>query len=187
MKDTIKKAITSTLVNGFELVEGVPQPVTLEIEGRMSKERLEGFIRRNYRNQVLVANVTYAKTYYELDTVKALENATNEKQNTDDITLGESFTRVDFFRLDYIHDEKTNEKLPIAVKDYIVLNGAMLQERAFGAARRATDFDIIPYASTQTREKSYISRNKFFELAEKCDVPTSETVEENTDTENEEN
>ena len=185
MKDTIKKAITSTIVNGFELVNGTPQPVTLEIEGRMSKERVEGFIRRNYKNHVLVASVTYAKTYYELDTVKALENATSEKQNADDITLGESFTRVDFFKLEYVDDN--GEKVATTVKDSIVLSGAMLQERAFGAARRATDYDIIPYASEQTRAKSYITRNKFFELAEKCDAPTDETVAENEVSESDEN
>lgn len=186
MKDTIKKAITSTIVNGFELVNNVPQPVTLEIEGRMSQERVEGFIRRNYKNQVLVAGVTYAKTYYELDTVKALENATSEKKNADDITLGESFTRVDFFKLAYV-DGENGEKVATTVKDSIVLSGAMLQERAFGAARRATDYDIIPFASEQTRAKSYITREKFFELASKCDAPTDETVNENADTENDEN
>ena len=186
MKDTIKKAITTTIVNGFELVNGTPQPVALEIEGRMSQERVEGFIRRNYKNQVLVASVSYAKTYYELDTVKALENATNEKKNADDITLGESFTRVDFFKLAYV-DGDNGEKVATTKKDSIVLSGAMLQDRAFGAARRATDFDIIPYASEQTREKSYISRNKFFELATKCEAPANEIADENTDSENEEN
>ena len=186
MKDTIKKAITNTIVNGFELVNNVPQPVTLEIEGRMSQERVEGFIRRNYKNQVLVAGVTYAKTYYELDTVKALENATDEKQNADDITLGESFTRVDFFKLAYVENEN-GEKVATTVKDSIVLSGAMLQDRAFGAARRATDFDIIPFASTQNRAKSYITRDKFFELATKCEAPSDENVDENVDSANEEN
>ena len=155
MSNVITKGITSTIVSGFELKDGMPVPVTVTLEGAVTKERAEGTIRRKH-GQMLISSVEQVRAYYQLDKTVALENATNERTSRDDIALGETSTTVYFLQL--VEAGKKDVK-----EGHVVLNGAMTESRAFGAARRACEFDILPYAAEQTREKCFISREKFFE------------------------
>lgn len=162
MSNVITKGITSTVVSGFELQDGMPVPVTVTLEGAITKERAEGAIRRKH-GQMLISNVEQVRAYYQLDKSVAMENATNERASRDDIALGETSTTVYFLQL--VEAGKKDVK-----EGHITLEGAITEPRAFGAARRACDFDILPYASEQTRAKCFISRDKFFELATPCDA-----------------
>lgn len=173
MSNVITKGITSTIVSGFELKDGIPVPITVTLEGAVTKERAEGTIRRQY-GQMLISNVEQIRAYYQLDKETALENATTERASRDDITLGETSTTVYFLKLVEAGKKEVEES-------HITLEGAMTETRAFGAARRACEFDILPYASEQTREKCFISRAKFFELATPCDA--SEIADETEDSE----
>lgn len=168
MSNVITKGITSTVVSGFELKDGMPVPVTVTLEGAVTKERAEGTIRRQH-GQMLISNVEQIRAYYQLERSIAMENATSERTSSDDITLGETSTTVYFLKLVEAGKKEVKE-------GHITLEGAMTESRAFGAARRACNFDILPYASEQSREKCFISRNKFFELATPCDA--SEVSEE---------
>ncbi len=176
MSNVITKGITSTVVSGFELKDGAPVPVTVTLEGAVTKERAEGTIRRQH-GQMLISNVEQVRAYYQLDKATALENATDERASRDDIALGETSTTVYFLKLVEAGKKDVEE-------GHITLEGAMTESRAFGAARRACEFDILPYASEQTREKCFISRAKFFELATPCDA--SEVSEDSEDSESEE-
>ena len=173
MSNVITKGITSTVVSGFELKDGMPVPVTVTLEGAVTKERAEGTIRRQH-GQMLISNVEQVRAYYQLDRAIAMENATSERTSRDDITLGETSTTVYFLKLVENGKKEVEE-------GHIVLNGAMTESRAFGAARRALTFDILPYAAEQTRAKCFISREKFFELATPCDA--SEVSEEGEEAE----
>lgn len=174
MSNIITKGITSTIVSGFELENGMPVPVTVTLEGALTKERAEGTIRRNH-GQMLISKVEQTRAYYQLDKATALENATSKRTSRDDIALGETSTTVYFWKL--VENGKKDVE-----EGHITLGGAMTESRAFGAARRACEFDILPYAAEQTREKCFISREKFFELATPCDE--SEVSEESEDSEN---
>ena len=174
MSNIITKGITSTIVSGFELKDGMPVPVTVTLEGAVTKERAEGTIRRQY-GQMLISSVEQVRAYYQLDKATALENATSERTSRDDITLGETSTVVYFLKLVEAGKKDVEE-------GHITLNGAMTESRAFGAARRACEFDILPYASEQSREKCFISRDKFFELATPCDA--SDATEDSDESEN---
>lgn len=173
MSNVITKGITSTIVSGFELKDGMPVPVTVTLEGAVTKERAEGTIRRQY-GQMLISNVKQVRAYYQLDRSIAMENATSERTSRDDITLGETNTTVYFLKLIEAGKKEVKE-------DHITLEGAMTESRAFGAARRACAFDILPYAYEQSREKCFISRAKFFKLATPCDA--SEVSEEGEEAE----
>lgn len=173
MSNVITKGITSTIVSGFELKDEMPVPVTITLEGAVTKERAEGTIRRQH-GHMLISKVEQVRAYYQLDKATALENATSERTSRDDIALGETSTTVYFWQLVEAGKKDVQE-------GHITLEGAMTESRAFGAARRALTFDILPYASEQTREKCFISRAKFFELATPCDA--SEISEESEETE----
>lgn len=167
MNENITKTLVKTIINGFTLDNGVPTPKTIEVDGRIASERVDAYVRKNI-GAMLVSGVEYAKTRYQLDKVTALSEATEERENKDDIQIGETSTVVYFFKLDMQQDE-SGDTYPTTVKDSVTLDGAMLPARAFGAARRTCEFDILPYASEQVRAKSFISRAKFFELATVCD------------------
>ncbi len=173
MSNVITKGITSTVVSGFELQDGMPVPVTVTLEGAVTKERAEGTIRRQH-GQMLISKVEQTRAYYQLDKAVALENATNERTSRDDIALGETSTTVYFLKL--VESGKKDVE-----EGHITLEGAMTESRAFGAARRACEFDILPYASEQTREKCFISREKFFELATPCDETEDADIAEDSE------
>lgn len=167
------KTITTTTVNGFILnAENLPKAVTVTLEGKIAESRAHALARKEHKN-ILISGISYSKTRYELDKDKALENATSEKTNTDDITLGETGTTVYYLRLaDKTSDD---EEYPRTVSETITFDAPMTESRAYGAARRALAFDILPYACEQVREKSFITREKFFELAKV--VSDSDTTE----------
>lgn len=158
MSNIITKGITTTIVNGFVLdANNVPTPKTIELEGALTKERAEGKARKVAGN-ILITNVEQVRKYYQLDRETAMENATSERMNRDDIQLGETGTTVYYLKLVEVGK-------PDCEKWAITFPQPMTQQRAFGAARRACDYDILPYASEQQRECKFISRDKFFELA----------------------
>lgn len=167
MSDYITKGITSTTVSGFVLDSetNVPTPHSITFEGALTKERAEGKARKAC-GAMLITSVEQTRKYYKLEREKAMELATDERENKDDIQLGETSTTVYFVKL--IEAGKHETELAC-----ITFNSPMTETRAFGAARRACDFDILPYAAVQEREAKFISRAKFFELATPCDeVPT---------------
>lgn len=163
--DYIRKGITNTIVNGFKLENNVPVAATLEFEGNLNDDRANAKARKA---NMLVTSIERKRIYYRLERSVAMENATDERMNKDDIQLGETGTTVHYLRLDYLSsftDGKV-EGIPTTVSESITFDAPMTESRAFGAARRACAFDILPYASEQNRNAKFISRAKFFELAE---------------------
>ena len=172
MSNVITKGITTTKVTGFVLnMFGQPETKTIELEGALTKERAEGKARKVAGN-ILITSVEQVRNYYQLDRETAMENATSERVNKDDIQLGETGTTVYFLKLVEVGKPETE---PYA----ITFPQPMTQARAFGAARRACDYDILPYASEQQRECKFISRAKFFELA--TPVENADGAEEDTE------
>lgn len=158
MSNVITKGITTTKVTGFVLnMFGQPETKTIELEGALTKERAEGKARKVAGN-ILITSVEQVRNYYQLDRETAMENATDERANKDDIQLGETGTTVYYLKLTEVGKPDTEAWA-------ITFPQPMTQARAFGAARRACDYDILPYASEQQRECKFISRAKFFELA----------------------
>lgn len=173
MSNVITKGITSTKVTGFVLNKnGQPEIKTIELEGALTKERAEGKARKVAGN-ILITSIEQVRNYYQLDRETAIENATSERVNRDDIQLGETGTTVYFLKLVEVGK-------PEIEPDSITFAQPMTQARAFGAARRACDYDILPYASEQQRECKFISRAKFFELA----TPAKNASEDSEDSEN---
>ena len=163
MANYIVKGITSTTVNGFILDSetNVPTPHSITFEGALTKERAEGKARKAC-GAMLITSVEQTRKYYQLERSKAMEFATDERNGKDDIQLGETETTVYFVKL--IEAGKHDTELAC-----ITFNAPMTETRAFGAARRACEFDILPYAAVQERNAKFISRAKFFELATPCD------------------
>lgn len=181
MTENITKTLVKTIISGFALDNGMPTQKTVEVDGRIASERVDAYVRKNI-GAMLVSGIEYVKTRYQLDKVTALSEATDERENKDDIQIGETSTVVYFFKLAMTEDE-SGDTYPTTVKDSITLDGAMLPARAFGAARRACEFDILPYASEQLRAKSFISRARFFELATVCENAddTDDEIEDEID------
>lgn len=175
----LNKTITATTVNGFVLDKNnMPTPVSVSLDGKVAEPRAHALARKEHAN-ILISGVSYTKERFELDKEIALANATTEKQNSDDITLGETGTVVYYIRLT---PRKDGSEYPHTETGTITLDAPMTETRAFGAARRALPFDILPYASEQVREKSFISREKFFELATKvADENADDSETENED------
>lgn len=157
--DYIRKGITNTIVNGFKLENNVPVATTLEFEGNLNDDRANAKARKA---NMLVTSIDRKRVYYRLERSVAMENATDKRNAKDDIQLGETGTTVHYLRLS---DAKI-DGIPTTVSDSITFDAPMTETRAFGAARRACMFDILPYASEQNRNAKFISRAKFFELAE---------------------
>lgn len=157
--DYIRKGITNTIINGFKLENNVPVAATLEFEGNLNDDRANAKARKA---NMLVTSIDRKRVYYRLERSVAMENATDERNAKDDIQLGETGTTVHYLRLS---DTKV-DGVPTTVSDSITFDAPMTESRAFGAARRACAFDILPYASEQNRNAKFISRAKFFELAE---------------------
>lgn len=176
MSDYITKGITNTIVTGFVLnaETNVPELKNVTFEGALTKERAEGKARKEC-GSMLITNVEQVRDYYQLERDVAMENATDERTSKDDIQLGETSTTVYFLKLKEIGR-------PDVEPWSITFDSPMTQSRAFGAARRATDYDILPYAAEQSRAAKFISRAKFFELATKVDRPT-DFVDETEDAE----
>ena len=173
MSNVITKGITTTKVSGFVLdANNVPTPKVVELEGALTKERAEGKARKVAGN-ILITNVEQVRNYYQLNRETAMENATNERVNRDDIQLGETGTTVYYLKL-------TEVGKPDTKAWSITFPQPMTQQRAFGAARRACDYDILPYTAEQQRECKFISRAKFFELA----TPVENASEDSEDSEN---
>lgn len=157
--DYIRKGITNTIINGFKLENNAPVAATLEFEGNLNDDRANAKARKA---NMLVTSIERKRVYYRLDRAVAMENATDKRNAKDDIQLGETGTTVHYLRL-------TNDKvngIPTTVSESITFDAPMTETRAFGAARRACAFDILPYASEQNRNAKFIGRAKFFELAE---------------------
>lgn len=172
MSNVITKGITTTVVNGFVLdSNNVPTPKVIELEGALTKERAEGRARKVAGN-ILITSVEQVRNCYQLDRATAMENATNERMNRDDIQLGETGTTVYYLKLVEVGK-------PDVEPWSITFPQPMTQARAFGAARRACEYDILPYASEQQRECKFISRAKFFELA--TPVENADATEEDTE------
>lgn len=172
MSNVITKGITTTKVTGFVLSEnGQPEVKTIELEGALTKERAEGKARKVAGN-ILITSVEQVRNYYQLDRETAMENATSERVNKDDIQLGETGTTVYYLKL-------TEVGKPDTEAWSITFPQPMTQARAFGAARRACDYDILPYAAEQQRECKFISRAKFFELA--TPVENADATEEDSE------
>ena len=158
MSNVITKGITTTKVTGFVLNEnGQPEVKTIELEGALTPERAEGKARKVAGN-ILITSVEQVRAYYQLDRETAMKNATDEKQNKDDIAIGETGTTVYYLKLIEVGK-------PECERWSITFPQPMTQQRAFGAARRACEEDILPYASEQQRECKFLAREKFFELA----------------------
>ena len=172
MSNVITKGITTTKVSGFVLdANNVPTPKVVELEGALTKERAEGKARKVAGN-ILVTSIGQVRTYYQLERETALKNATDEKQNKDDIQIGETGTTVYYLKLVEVGK-------PECERWSITFPQPMTQQRAFGAARRACECDILPYAYEQQREYKFISREKFFELAQS--VENTGDVEEDSE------
>lgn len=161
--DYIRKGITSTLVTGFVLNTETMQaePKTIELEGALTKERAEAKARKVAGN-ILVTSVEQSRKYYQLERETAMKYVTDERESKDDIQLGETGTTVYYLRLAKAGKSET-------VAESITFDVPMTESRAFGAARRATPFDILPYAAEQNRTCKFLARAKFFELAEPCE------------------
>lgn len=174
--NTITKGITSTVVTGFVLnaETNMPEIKSITFEGALTKERAEGKARKEC-GSMLITNVEQTRTYYELDRTIANANATDERTAKDDIQLGETSTTVYFLKLKEVGK-------PDVEPWTITFDYPMTQSRAFGAARRNVDGDILPYAAVQERSAKFISRAKFFELASVVDKPADDE-EEAEDTE----
>lgn len=174
--DYIRKGITNTIINGFKLENNVPVAATLEFEGNLNDDRANAKARRA---NMLVTSIDRKRVYYRLERSVAMENATDKRNAKDDIQLGETGTTVHYLRLS---DTKV-DGVPTTVSDSITFDAPMTESRAFGAARRACAFDILPYASEQNRNAKFISRAKFFELAElvKDDSADADADNENAD------
>ena len=157
--DYIRKGITNTIINGFKLENNVPVAATLEFEGNLNDDRANAKARKA---NMLVTSINRKRVYYRLERSVAMENATDERNAKDDIQLGETGTTVHYLRL----SDAKFDGVPTTVSDSITFDAPMTESRAFGAARRACAFDILPYASEQNRNAKFISRAKFFELAE---------------------
>lgn len=181
MTDYIKKSITNTIVNGFVLDNGVPVAHKMVLSGPWTKERAEAKARKA---GMLVSGIEQVKQYYKLDRMTALEKASTERINKDDIQIGKTYTIVHYFKLD---NETDNDSLPTVVKDSVTLFSPMTKERAFGAARRALDYDILPYASEQIRDKWFIARDVFFELATPIDDNANNDDVDSDDIDSDEN
>lgn len=176
MTDYIKKSITNTIVNGFVLDNGVPVAHRMVLSGPWTKERAEVKARKA---GMLVSGIEQVKQRYQLERVTALNEASVNRVGKDDIQIGQTYTIVHYFKLD---NETDNDSLPTVVNDSVTLSGPMTKERAFGAARRALTYDILPYASEQVRDKWFIPRDVFFELA----TPVDDN-DDNDDIDNDEN
>lgn len=163
--NTITKGITSTVVTGFVLntETNVPELKAITFDGALTKERAEGKARKEC-GSMLVTSVEQVRTYYQLDREIAMANATNERTAKDDIQLGETSTTVYFLKLKEIGK-------PDVEPWSITFDSPMTQSRAFGAARRNVEGDILPYAAVQERNAKFISRAKFFELASVVEKP----------------
>lgn len=157
--DYIRKGITNTIINGFKLENNIPIAATLEFEGNLNDDRANAKARKA---NMLVTGIERKRVYYRLERSVAMENATDKRNAKDDIQLGETGTTVHYLRLS---DTKV-DGIPTTVSESITFDAPMTESRAFGAARRACAFDILPYASEQNRNAKFISRAKFFELAE---------------------
>lgn len=157
--DYIRKGITNTIINGFKLENNAPVAATLQFEGNLNDDRANAKARKA---NMLVTSIERKRVYYRLERSVAMENATDKRNAKDDIQLGETGTTVHYLRLS---DTKV-DGVPTTVSDSITFDAPMTESRAFGAARRACAFDILPYASEQNRNAKFISRAKFFELAE---------------------
>lgn len=167
MSNVIRKGITTTIVYGFVLgADNVPTPTTIELEGALTKERAEGKARKASGN-MLITGVEQKRSFFELERETAYQFATDKRIAKDDITLGETGTTVYFVKLAKVGSSDT-------VTDSIHFDAPMTESRAFGAARRACDFDILPYASEQQRECKFLARAKFFELAKPCEIASED-------------
>lgn len=176
--DYIRKSITSTLVTGFVLNPETMQAEvkTINLEGALTKERAESKARKQLGN-ILVTSVEQHRSYYQLDRETAMQFVTDERVNKDDIQLGETGTTVYYLRLVKAGKSET-------VAESITFEAPMTESRAFGAARRATPFDILPFAAEQNRTCKFLARAKFFELAEPCESE-GESESESVETESE--
>ena len=168
MTDYIKKSITNTIVKGFVLDNGVPVAREMAFSGTWTKERVEVKARKA---GMLVSGVEQVKQYYKLDRVTALNEASATRVYKDDIQIGQTYTIVHYFKLANALEVSSTDSdtLPTVVNDSVTLSGPMTKERAFGAARRVLDYDILPYASEQVRDKWFIPRDVFFKLATPVD------------------
>ena len=176
MSAKITKGITSTVVTGFVLntETKLAELQSVTFEGALTKERAEGRARKECGG-MLVTAVEQVRTYYELDRDIAMANATDERAAKDDIQLGETSTTVYFLKLKEVGKPDTEAWT-------ITFDSPMTQSRAFGAARRNVEGDILPYASVQERNAKFISRAKFFELASVVEKP-ADVEEEDEDIE----
>lgn len=160
MADYITKGITSTIVKGFVLDAETMQAkeTTLEFEGAFTRDRAEGKARKAI-GSILITSVEQTRKYYKLERSVAMENATDERTAKDDIQIGETGTTVYFVKLVKPNSHETELAC-------ITFDAPMTESRAFGAARRACGYDILPYTAEQNRTAHFISRAKFFELAQ---------------------
>lgn len=172
----IVKGITHTIVSGFVLDENnTPTAQTIEFEGAFTRDRAEAKARKAI-GSILITNVEQKRTRYQLDRAQAMEHATDERVNKDDIQLGETGTTVHYLRL----SNEDYDTVPSTVSESITFDAPMTETRAFGAARRACAFDILPYAAEQNRNAKFLSRDVFFELAEPVEN-AADTDEADTD------
>ena len=158
----IVKGITHTIVSGFVLDENnTPTAQTVEFEGAFTRDRAEAKARKAI-GSILITNVEQKRTRYRLNRADALTVATDERVNKDDIQIGETGTTVHYLRL----SNEVTDGVPMTVSESITFDSPMTKTRAFGAARRACEFDILPYAAEQNRNAKFIQRDVFFSMAE---------------------
>lgn len=180
MSEYITKGITSTVVKGFKLENGVPIPCEITLEGALTNERATAKAKG-----MLVASVEQVRKYYRLSRETAMEHVTTERNAKSDIQLGETGTSVYALRLitKEVQDEDGNTVTVLTPNTESVrfaFDAPMTEQRAFGAARRAASkagYDILPYAAEQQRTAYFLSRDVFFELAEPCEAPNAENEE----------
>lgn len=173
--DYIRKGITNTIIYGWKLVNNAPVATMLELEGNLNDDRANAKARKA---NMLVTGIERKRVYYRLERSIAMENATDKRNAKDDIQLGETGTTVHYLRLS---NDKV-DSIPTTISESITFDAPMTETRAFGAARRACAFDILPYASEQNRNAKFISRAKFFELAELVKDDTNADADADADT-----
>ena len=161
MSDYINKTINKTVVSCFKMENDELTAFDFEYMGLIDNMDQASKVASKQFGNVLVKSFEVKSVTYRLNKSIAREYATSERESRDDIMIGRTYTYVRAWKLvsPDSHDGEVAE-------DIIILDGAMTESRAFGAARRMRDYDILPIESWQSRDVVFIARDKFYELAE---------------------
>ena len=164
MSDYINKTINKTIVSCFKMENNELAAFDFEYMGSIDSMEQASKVASKQFGNVLVSAFEVKSVTYRLAKSVAREYATSERESRDDIMIGRTYTYVRAWKL--VSPDSHDGKL---AEDIIILDGAMTEARAFGSARRACEYDILPYEAWQSRDVAFIARDKFYELAEIVD------------------